>query len=215
MKPRPVSTVRAAAPILALVAALFLTLAPTSSAPGAAEKRDGSLDITITEAPPPEHHGSDAPHPRGALVIGVETGGAGDRAGFIEGDLIIEFENHPVNSAAALAGMIRREGEGSHVSIWIWRDGSRKWMGLTKLSGVVPAARIVEETGALRDEVAALRAELAAVHAEVRDQRAEIGDLRDELAALHDDVDSLRAQVARLRPRRLPARTPSAEPPMR
>ena len=215
---RPVSAVRAATPFVALVAALALVL-PFAPAPRAADRVDGSLDIALAEAPPYEHHEGPPAHPRGALVIGVETGGAGDRGGLIEGDLIIEFENHAVNSAAELAGMIRREGGGSHVSIWVWRDGSRKWMGLVQLSGHVPAARIAEENGALRDEVAGMRAEVAALRVAIGDQHAELGDVHAELAALHDDVDSLRAAVARLRPRRTPARVPPpapiAEPPMR
>ena len=184
MNLRPVSALRAAAPVAALAIASLLarSLATPSPAPGASGRLDGSLDVVLAELPPPPPDAPPNLPAHGALVVDVESGGAGDQAGLREGDIIVEFENEPVRSAATLAGMIRREGEGSLVSIWVWRDGDRKWLGLTHLSGRVPR-RVQQE------ELAALRAEVA--------------DLRDEVAALHDDVDSLRESVARLRPRRV------------
>jgi S1-C subfamily serine protease len=153
-----------------LVASLVtvLLLVPLARAPlDAAPRRDGSLDVVFGDLP--RHFGDgrvDAPR-HGALVLEVLTGGAGDRKGMREGDVIVEFENQPVTSATELAGRIRREGEGALVSISVWRDGSRTWLGLARLSGRVPP-------GALEDEVAALRAEVAA--------------LRDEVAALREEV---------------------------
>ena len=184
MNARPVSTLRAAAPAVALAVAcvLALSFAAPSPAPGASEKLDGSLDVVLAELPPPPTHAPPNTPAHGALVIDVESGGAGDKAGLREGDIIVEFENEAVHSAATLAGMIRREGEGSLVSIWIWRDGNRKWLGLTHLTGRVPRRRQQEELAALR---------------------AEVADLRDEVATLHDDVEALREAVARLRPRRV------------
>ncbi len=115
----------------------------------------------IIQQPPPD---PDEPaRPRcGALVLEVELGGAGDQKGLREGDIIVEFEGQAVRSALELAGWIRREGEGSLVSIHIWRDGRKSWLGNARLSGRAPRVVVEDELAALRDGVVALRDGVAA-----------------------------------------------------
>ena len=153
--------------LVALLVALLLFVPFARSPLHAAPRRDGSLDVALGELP--WHFDGDRENAplHGALVLEVLTGGAGDRKGLREGDVIVEFENQPVTSAFELAGRIRREGEGALVSISVWRDGHRTWLGLAQLSGRVPP-------GALEDAVAKLRADVAS--------------LRDEVAALRDEV---------------------------
>lgn len=187
------SSVRAATPFAALVllTALAVSLAPAPRSAGdataATTRREGSLDAVLAELPygPPDPDDPARPR-RGALVLEVDPGGAGDRQGLREGDIIVEFEGQPVRTAYELAGAIRREGEGSLVSIHVWRNGRREWLGLATLSGRTPRLDLEQELAALREETAALR---------------------DEVAGLTEDVARLRDEVARLRPRRTPART--------
>ena len=156
MSGRPMSLVVA-------VAVLLLVVVPTFAPLQAAAQLDGSLDVVLGELPPGFFEDVEGAPRHGALVVEVLTGGAGDRKGLLEGDLIIEFEGEPVTSAFELAGRIRREGEGSLVSITVWRDGSRTWLGIARLSGRVPPVDLAGEVTALRDEVADLRDEVEAL----------------------------------------------------
>ncbi len=189
---RPIrSSVRAATPFVALVvlAALAVSLAPALQPAGdaaAATRRERALDAVLAELPygPPDPDDPARPR-RGALVLEVEPGGAGDRKGLREGDIIVEFEGRPVRAAYELAGAIRRKGEGALVSIHVWRDGRREWLGLATLSGRTRRLDLEQELAALREETAALRG---------------------ELAGLSEEVAGLREEIARLGPRRTPAR---------
>ncbi len=164
---RPISFRRAPAPILSLLSALALLLAPAMPALHAAPpQREGSLDVVLGELPPPALDEPDRPL-RGALVLEVELGGAGDQKDLREGDIIVEFEGQVVRSAWALAGWIRREGEGSIVSIHIWREGRKTWLGNARLSGRAPRVVVEDALAALHDEVAALRDEVAALREEI------------------------------------------------
>ena len=155
-------TGRIATLLVATVASLVVVLLSPPLLPlEAATQRDGSLDVVLGELPCAFFEGvPDAP-PGGALVLEVLSGGAGDQKGLVEGDVIVEFEGEPVTSAFELAGRIRREGEGSMVSIKVWRDGRSSWIGIARLSGRTPPALFEDEVFALRSEVAALRDEVA------------------------------------------------------
>lgn len=117
-------------------------------------------------------------------MLEVELDGVGDLKGLREGDIIVEFENRPVRSGIELTGDIRRAGEGTLVSIHVWRDGGKHWLGLVPLSGRAPRFAVEQELTALRDEVEALR---------------------DEVEALREEID---ARADRLPPRRTPRPDP-------
>ena len=172
MSGRPVTLVVAA------VAVLLVALSPLAPRPlqAADTRRDGSLDAVLGEVPPGFFDGfPDAPQ-SGALVVEVYTGGAGDRKGLREGDVVVEFHGERVHNPWDLAGQIRRRGEGALVSVTVWREGKREWLGIASLSGR-------EWVTVLDDEVSALQEEVATLHDEIAALRGDLAAVRKELAA--------------------------------
>ena len=51
--------------------------------------------------------------PRGALVSSVEKGGPAEKAGLKEGDVILEFNGQPIDSAGLLPSLWRRRTRAS------------------------------------------------------------------------------------------------------
>ncbi len=62
----------------------------------------------------------------GALVKQVVAGGPADKAGIEPGDVIVEWNGHPVDSDTTLKLMIARTEVGSEVDCVILRDGQRE-----------------------------------------------------------------------------------------
>jgi S1-C subfamily serine protease len=56
-------------------------------------------------------------------VVEVVSGSPADRADLREGDLIVELDGRPVNSAADLQRMMTAELIGRSVSVAVWRAG--------------------------------------------------------------------------------------------
>lgn len=59
----------------------------------------------------------------GALVVSVEKGEAGDKAGIKSGDVILEFDGKPIKSSADLPRLVGATAPGSANKIKIWRNG--------------------------------------------------------------------------------------------
>ena len=65
--------------------------------------------------------------PRGALVASVEQGGPAAAAGVQEGDVILSFNGHAVDSAGTLPATVAATRPGRDVELEVWRDrASRK-----------------------------------------------------------------------------------------
>jgi len=62
----------------------------------------------------------------GALVIGVDEDGAAAKAGLQKGDVIVEFAEERVRSAAQLRRLIRETPTGRSVSLQVIRDGQAR-----------------------------------------------------------------------------------------
>ena len=60
---------------------------------------------------------------RGALVAVVEAGSPADRAGLVDGDVVIQFDGEPVDSARSLERLVGTRAADERVSIEVWRDG--------------------------------------------------------------------------------------------
>lgn len=67
----------------------------------------------------------------GALVDQVTDGGAAQRAGIQSGDVVVEFANQPVNTAADLTAMVRAQPAGAEVEVVVVRNGERKIFAVT------------------------------------------------------------------------------------
>src|SRR5688572_3026703 len=93
--------------VLLFVLAIGLLLQP--DAPRAAA-RAGDMGVLFTDLTP--EAAQVAGVPGGVLVIEVLPGGPAEKKGLEAGDIITEYENAPVRSAAELMARIRRDGEG-------------------------------------------------------------------------------------------------------
>ncbi len=63
---------------------------------------------------------------KGVLIPQVTEGSAADKAGIEQGDVIVEVEGKPIESASGLRNRIAEFKPGTRVDITILRDGSRK-----------------------------------------------------------------------------------------
>ena len=64
--------------------------------------------------------------PDGALVAMLEKGGPADRAGIQVGDVILGFNDRPVQTAADLARLVAGTKPGTTATADLWRKGSRQ-----------------------------------------------------------------------------------------
>lgn len=63
---------------------------------------------------------------RGAYVLGVTDGGAGQAAGLKEGDLIVGIDNTPIRSSSELIETVGRRRPGDEVTVRFIRDGRER-----------------------------------------------------------------------------------------
>lgn len=68
---------------------------------------------------------------RGALVGSVESGTPADRAGIRRGDIILEFNGHPIEDADDLRNLVAMTPPGTKVTIKVFRNGEEKTLTAT------------------------------------------------------------------------------------
>jgi len=68
--------------------------------------------------------------PGGVIISSVENGGAADRAGLKQGDVITAFNGQPVHDMNTLRNRVASSGPGSTADVTIVRDGSEKHMSV-------------------------------------------------------------------------------------
>ncbi|MGQ9724208.1 MAG: DegQ family serine endoprotease [Tepidimonas sp.] len=85
------------------------------------------------------------PRPGGALVRGVEDGSPAAKAGIEPGDIILRFDDKPIEKSADLPRVVGNTKPGTRASVELWRRGTTKTVTLT--------------VGAFEDEVASAAAE--------------------------------------------------------
>jgi serine protease Do len=62
----------------------------------------------------------------GALVASVEKGGPADKSGVEASDVILKFDNKPVNSSSDLPRLVGAVKPGNKVAVQVWRKGATK-----------------------------------------------------------------------------------------
>jgi serine protease Do len=97
--------------------------------------------------------------PMGALVTDVEKGGPAEKAGVEASDIILKFDNKPVNASSDLPRMVGGTRPGARVTMQLWRKGQAR--DVSVLIGELPDDRVASgrssRPGAPRPEVAANR----------------------------------------------------------
>jgi Do/DeqQ family serine protease len=91
----------------------------------------GYLGVMIQDVTPVLAKEFKLNEPKGALVGEVEPKGPAAKAGFKDGDVVIDFNGKPVNDSRHLKLMVGETKPGSTVPVKILRDGSSKTLEVT------------------------------------------------------------------------------------
>jgi serine protease Do len=68
--------------------------------------------------------------PRGALVSTVESGAPADKAGVKPGDVILAFNDKPIDTSSQLPPLVASTKPGTKAEIEIWRGGKKQTLGI-------------------------------------------------------------------------------------
>lgn len=103
----------------------------------------GRLGVAIQDVTADLAKSFGIPSAHGALIASVEKGGPADRAGIQAGDVVLKYNNQPVDSATALPRMVAETRPGTTVTLEIWRKGSmlRKTVQVGELSSAKGPAK--------------------------------------------------------------------------
>jgi hypothetical protein len=193
------------------VAALFacalaaLALAIQTPSPSAAGRNPGDVGMIVGDLSREVRHATGF-RGHGVIVLQVFPGGPADREDLREGDIIFEFENHEVTTAAAMMGEIRSMIKGELASLKYWRDGSTGWE-LLSVDELVPLPAPEELEAASR---AALDERFATFEREFDDRSANLErEFADHAKNLEREIDDLRARVAALEAVQAPPTAPA------
>lgn len=90
----------------------------------------GFLGVMIQDLTPDLAKGFQVPVNRGALVADVTQGSAADEAGIKEGDVIVEFNGHPIRDSRQLKARVGHTPPGTDVTVHLYRNGKQEKMDL-------------------------------------------------------------------------------------
>jgi serine protease Do len=82
-----------------------------------------SLGVVAVSVTPQMAYANELPMERGALVIRVEEGGAGEAAGLEAGDVITAIAGKPIRDLHHLHETLSRHRAGEAIEISVWREG--------------------------------------------------------------------------------------------
>ena len=91
----------------------------------------GWIGVTAQEVTEDVAESLDLGQSTGALLASIQPGSPAAMAKLRQGDVILSFDGHQVETARALRRFVAGESEGKRVEIVVWRHGSRKTVSLT------------------------------------------------------------------------------------
>jgi S1-C subfamily serine protease len=97
----------------------------------------GHLGVSGQPVAVPERLRDQADRPRALLVVGVVPGSPADTAGILVGDLMIRFDDHPVESPVDLLELLQPDQIGRTVAVRVIRGGESRELTVTVGSGPV------------------------------------------------------------------------------
>ena len=89
------------------------------------------VEVSVDPLAGPVAKGLGLPDNNGALLRTISPGGPAAKAGLQPGDVIVEFNGHPVKDSDALVAMVVRTKPGTTVPITVYRDKQRKSLNIT------------------------------------------------------------------------------------
>jgi serine protease Do len=87
------------------------------------EVRRGYLGVYIQEVTPAVAKGVGLDKPKGVLITSLVAGRAADKAGFVEGDVIISINGQEVNQPNELQAKVGTYNPGEKIEVVLWHDG--------------------------------------------------------------------------------------------
>lgn len=115
----------------------------------------GRLGVVIQEVSKDLAESLGLARPMGAVINAVEKGGPADKAGLAPGDVVLKFDNKPVNASADLPRIVAATKPGSKVTVQLWSKGTTRDITVT-------VGEMVEEKVATRSGRGNRQAERAA-----------------------------------------------------
>lgn len=104
---------------------------PGTAPPAPPAPRQSYLGVALEDVTPADVDRLGLPEQRGALVTDVAEGSPADSSGFRAGDVILEWRDESVYSAAELERLVRETPPGRQVTAGVHRDGSRTTLRVT------------------------------------------------------------------------------------
>ena len=91
----------------------------------------GRLGVAITEVTKDVAESLGLAKSQGVLISSVEAGGPADKAGLEPGDIVVRFNNVPVNKGSDLRRMIGSTKPGTKATVTVWRKGVNRDIAVT------------------------------------------------------------------------------------
>ena len=134
---------------------------------------------------------------KGALVARVNEDGPANAAGVRPGDVILKFDDKPIEEMRQLPRIVAETMVGADVKVQIWRKGEIKnlsvQLGELEQAEKKIAALPTEEEVAPEQDISSLGMKLAAITPEAR-ERFKIGDDVKGVVVIEVDADSAAAE---------------------
>ena len=97
------------------------------------EPRRGYLGVSLEPMTATTARGQGMDRPRGVFVNNVVRNGPADRAGILQGDVLLRVGGRPVNELAQFQSRLALSRPGERVPVVVWRGGSERSLSATLL----------------------------------------------------------------------------------
>ncbi len=91
----------------------------------------GMIGVQVQNVTPELAKSFGMSEPKGALVADVNTGSPAEKAGILRGDVIIEFNGHPIHEMNELPRLVAGTPPGSKATLKVLREGKEKALNIT------------------------------------------------------------------------------------
>jgi serine protease Do len=91
----------------------------------------GMIGVQVQNVTPELAKSFGMSEPKGALVAEVNPGSPAEKAGIQRGDIIIEFNGHPIHEMNELPRLVAETAPGAKATVKVLRDGKEKNLNLT------------------------------------------------------------------------------------
>jgi serine protease Do len=99
------------------------------------------------------------PEAKGALVAEVNPGSPADKAGIKRGDIIVEFNEHPIHEMNELPRLVADTPPGTKATLKVLREGKEMTMGITVTEMTEEKTAAAKEEGAGKEAPLGLKAQ--------------------------------------------------------